>query len=233
MSIEKVISKFPKHREPLGKKYEKIFENEYKLNREGKLGLISKWASRLEEWMHKKVAQNDEICDLLEVGAGTLNHLKFEYNYTSYDIVEPFTNLYVNNEDKRLLRNIYASLKQVPIKSKYKRIISIATFEHMDNLPYELELIEQLLDKNGQLQVGIPTEGSFLWGLSWRCSTGLSFRVRTGLSYANVMKHEHINNEHEILSLMKHYFDVVKIERFPLPFKHCSFYTYIHARKKL
>ena len=39
----------------------------------------------------KKKFENSKI---LEIGAGTLNHLKYEKNFSEYDIVEPFKNLF-------------------------------------------------------------------------------------------------------------------------------------------
>ena len=58
-----------------------------------------------------KQIHNEEI---LEIGAGTLNHLKYEKNYSVYDIVELFKNLYQDSiEIKKLIisMNLYLKLR--------------------------------------------------------------------------------------------------------------------------
>ncbi len=45
------------------------------------------------------------------------------------------------------------------------------------------------------------------------------------------MQYEHINNAMEIIDVVKYFFEDVKIELFPLPMLHLSFYTKINASK--
>lgn len=231
-NINSIISKFPKKRAELGKKYFEIFDNEYKMNREGDAGFLGKAIQQMEEWMHKKISSIGFSGDVLEVGAGTLNHIKYESTFKNYDIVEPYHKLYADkyNELKKV-RDVFSSLASVPTSRRYLKIISVATLEHMLNLPFELELIRDRLDYNGVFEVGIPSEGGFLWGLAWRLTTAVSFRFRTGLSYKKLMKYEHVNTAEEIIFLIKYYFNNVKVERWPLNCKHFSFYTYISAQK--
>lgn len=231
-NITCIINAFPKKRPSLSSAHEACFKHEYKMNREGETGLIGGLALRLEQWMHKKVSQCDFVGDTLEVGAGTLNHLVFEKNEYAYDIVEPFQELYLDKKDESSrIRSFYRSIIDIPGDIKYDRIISIATMEHMTNLPKELELIHEKLTTEGVLQVGIPTEGGILWGLAWRLTTALSYKIRTGLSYSALMRHEHVNTADEILSLVKHYFGNVEVKRFPFNSKHLSFYTYFSATR--
>ncbi|NOQ76549.1 MAG: methyltransferase domain-containing protein [Methylococcaceae bacterium] len=232
-NILDIINTFPKERPKLSIAHKANFEDEYKANREGKAGLATQVAHWLEKWMHKKTSQNNVEADLLEVGAGTLNHVFYETHTRHYDIVEPFESLFVDKKDEaKKIRAFYKAISEIPKEQKYDRIVSIATLEHMINLPMELRLINSLLVPNGRLQIGIPTEGGFLWGLAWRITTGLSYRIRTGLSYSVIMRHEHINTEDEIIALIKYYFKGVKVRRFPLNYKHLSFYTYISAVRK-
>jgi hypothetical protein len=88
-----------------------------------------------------------------------------------------------------------------------------------------------MLREDGQLRAGIPSEGGFLWGASWRCTTGILYRLRTGLPYAPLMRSEHINDAEEIVALAGHFFGDVAIRRFPLPFLHLSFYTFFVASR--
>ncbi|WP_391088898.1 methyltransferase domain-containing protein [Vibrio sp. NH-UV-68] len=230
-NIKDIISNFPKVRPKLNDRYKQVLQDEYEKNREGQLGYISKLANRLESWMHFQISKNQGQSKVLEVGAGTLNHLFYETNYQLYDIVEPYSELYQNKHEKlKMVNNCYSYLSDIPKSNKYDRIISIATLEHMIDLPNELSQIKNLLKRNGVIEMAIPSEGGALWGLSWRVTTGVSFGLRTGLSYKQIMKHEHVNNENEIIQLIGHYFDDVKVKRFPFNHKHLSFYTYITAK---
>lgn len=231
MSIETLLSAFPKTRPVLPAEYQAIFEEEYKSNREG-TNLMSAAAQKAESWMHKKVAQKGkENESVLEIGAGTLNQVKYEKKFATYDIIEPFENLYKGQDNLSKVRNVYSDIKDIKSDDQsYDRIISVAVLEHLVELPYSLARSVILLNKGGIFQAGLPSEGGFLWGLGWRMTTGLGYYLRNKLSYKVLMEHEHINNIDEILAIVKYFFTEVTVQRFPLPGKHFSLYTYVEAK---
>lgn len=226
--FKEVIKNYPKKRPLLSNKYKKIYNNHYSDNRNG-AGFFNMLSQKMESWMHKKVS-SIEAKDVLEVGAGNLNHLPYEKNYRNYDIVEPFYQLYHNNSKKKYLRNIYSSLSEVD--KSYDKIISIATFEHLLNLPDELMQCKKLLKKKGILQIAIPCEGEFAFKLGWMLTTSLAFKLKYNLDYSKIMKYEHVNTIDEILILLNNYFKITKFKRSPfiLPIKNLSFYAYIECR---
>lgn len=225
------MSEFPKTRPQMSPAHHARHELDYKINRSSSASLAGKAALWMEEWMHRKVAAG-QGGKTLEVGSGTLNHLRFESLEDDYDVVEPLTFLYQDKKEEiKKVGTFYKSLSDVPAESKYERVISIATFEHMEDLPAELSIMHQLLAPGGQLQVGIPSEGGALWGLAWRLTTGISYRLRTGLSYKQLVRYEHINTADEVVSLISHQFGDVKVERSFINHKHFSFYTFITASK--
>ena len=73
-----------------------------------------------------------------------------------------------------------------------------------------------LLDSDGSLRVSIPSEGTPLWTLGWKLTTGLEFRLRHGLDYGILMRHEHVNSAREIETLLRHFFDDVEDAAFGL-----------------
>ncbi len=131
------------------------------------------------------------------------------------------------------MRAFYADIADVPRENRYDRIISIATLEHVLDLPRLVAQAAALLKPNGTFAAGIPSEGGFLWGLAWRSSVGLSFRLRTGLNYGDLMRHEHVNRAAEIEVIVKHFFEHVRVRRFPIPAQHLSLYTFLrcHSRR--
>ncbi len=233
MDFLKVKKKFPKSRPKLSEEYLKVYEEHYKDNRDGK-GLTNFLSSYMESWAHKIVSKKKfKRNKILEIGAGTLNHLKYEKNIISYDVVEPFKNLFINNQEKNKVNKFYDSIFQIK-NMKYDRIISIMTFEHLENLPKVIEKCHELLKKDGIMQIAIPCEGEFAFKLGWKLTTGLSFRLKYGLNYSKIMAHEHLNTQKEILILIKNFFNILSFKRSPfiLPLYNFSFYSYIECVKK-
>jgi hypothetical protein len=230
MTIEQVLAQFPKTRPDLSEAHRKIYVDEYRANREG-ANFTSSIATRLEQWMHRRVAAGQVRGDVLELGAGTLNHLQYERTHAGYDVVEPFAALYARCPWRQMVRRFYPSIGAIGGGKKYSRIISIAVLEHMIDLPREIAHACRLLHPGGVFQAGFPTEGGALWGCAWRFGTGIAYRIRTGLDYAELMRHEHVNSEAEILAVARYFFEDVAIERFPLRGKHLSLYTYLEARR--
>ncbi|HEX7044657.1 MAG TPA: methyltransferase domain-containing protein [Burkholderiales bacterium] len=229
-SIEQLLERFPKTRPPLPETHRKVYVKEYRANREG-ANFASAIAGRLEQWMHRRVAALQGPAAVLELGAGTLNHLPHEHAHAAYDVVEPFIELYAASEHRGRVQRFYASAEEIEGAAVYDRILSIAVLEHMTDLPRELAHACRLLKGDGVFQAGFPTEGGALWGCAWRFGTGIAYRLRTGLDYAELMRHEHVNREDEIVAVATHFFDEVRVERFPLPARHLSLYTYLEARR--
>ncbi|NJK97317.1 MAG: class I SAM-dependent methyltransferase, partial [Bacteroidales bacterium] len=93
--LKDMFQNYPKKRPKLPKEYIEIYSSYHKGNREGK-GIASFLSQKIESWMHRKVAKDvkkNSNKSTLEIGAGTLNQLKFEKAYY-YEIVEPFKDLY-------------------------------------------------------------------------------------------------------------------------------------------
>ncbi|HEY2147430.1 MAG TPA: methyltransferase domain-containing protein, partial [Pirellulales bacterium] len=191
--IEHLLASYPRTRPPLPPALEAIYHQTYVSSREGR-GLLYRITQSLEAWMHRRVAADSRPGQtVLELGAGTLNHLRFELPDETYDVVEPYKALYEGRPEAARVRAFYADIADVPAENQYDRIISIATLEHVLNLPDLVARAAKLLKPEGMFAAGIPSEGGFMWGFSWRASVGLSVRLRTGLNYGDLMRHEHAN----------------------------------------
>ena len=99
MSEFNIVKKnFPKKKTKLAKKYLKIFNQVYKDNRDGK-GLFNFLIAYLENWAHRTVSYRQNKKDkILEIGGGTLNHLKYEnhLHLLSQPSSSIFFKIYVN-----------------------------------------------------------------------------------------------------------------------------------------
>lgn len=214
-----MFENFPKSRPPLPDEYQKIFEKHYTENREGG-STASSFAKRLESWMHRKVAEDikneKEPMSTLEIGAGTLNHLPYEPHTKPYDVVEPWSYLLEQSSSLTCVRKIYQDVKDIPLGVTYERIISVATFEHILDLPNVVSMIGLMLKDGGQLRVGIPSEGTVLWRIAQTTTTGLEFRLRHGLDYRILTRYDHVNDAAEIEQILKYFFSNIKCSVFGL-----------------
>ena len=229
-SMQSLLSSYPRVRPPLSERHEEVYVSEYKRSRSGGGGLPG-LVARVESWMHKQILGSGQPDRILELGAGTLNHVPFECNAQEYDVVEPFRELWEGSPQLPRVRRIYGDISEIPDSSRYDRIVSVAVLEHLTDLPYVVAYCGTLLDDGGQLKAGVPSEGGFLWSLGWRATTGLSFWLRVRMSYEPYILHEHVNQVDEIVAVVNYFFADVEIRRFPLPGKHASLYTSLSASK--
>jgi len=202
-----MFENYPKTRSELPPDFQRIYNEHYKNNREGE-SIGASLAQKMESWMHKKVAEDvkkDTKKSTLEIGAGTLNQLKYEKT-EPYDIVEPFAELYANSPYKTQIRHIYSDIDEIELSIKYDRITSIATFEHILDLPKVVAKSVLLLKESGVLKVAIPNEGTILWKLGWKFTTDIEFKLKYGLNYETLMKHEHVNTADEIEKILYYFF---------------------------
>lgn len=207
----KLFDNFPKKRTKLPKEYQDIYAEYYKKNRGGNT-FASSFSQQMEAWMHKRVASdvgNNQNKSTLEIGAGTLNQLKYE-NTRPYDIIEPFNELFEKSPYKQFINNIYADINEISDENKYDRITSIATFEHILNLPDVISKTCILLKEDGLLRVAIPNEGSFCWKMGWKLTTGLEYKIKYNLDYGLLMKYEHVNTADEIDQILNFFYKDVK-----------------------
>lgn len=225
-----MFDSFPKTRLPLTKEYKDIYLKHYISNRNGNTPATG-LAQKMEKWLHKKVAgdvSKSHTKKTLEIGAGSLNQLQYEVS-DFYDIIEPFSELYSNSPDLNKINTIYKDINEIELFEKYDRITSVATFEHITDLPKVVAKTCLLLNTNGSLRTSIPNEGTLLWTLGWKLTTGLEFKLKHGLNYGTLMRHEHVNNAKEIDEVLNYFYDTNKCKIFGLN-KKFGFYRFYESK---
>jgi SAM-dependent methyltransferase len=207
------FSGFPKIRPTLPSEYQKIYLQHMQENRHGQ-SPASGLSTTLEGWMHRRIArdarESNHNLSTLEIGAGTLNHLRYETQNAAYDIIEPARYLFEDSPFLNRVRTIYNDIKEVHPDNRYDRIISIASFEHICNLPEVVASCGLLLKQGGPLRAAIPTEGGPLWKLGWTLTTGWEFKRRYGLDYEVIMRTEHVNTWREVADVLNYFFQSVE-----------------------
>jgi SAM-dependent methyltransferase len=228
-----VFERYPKVRPPLPPAIARLYAEQYKANRQGR-STASSLAQRMEAWLHHQVAADvagpeGEGKATLELGAGTLNQLPYEPRVRRYDIVEPFAELFRDSPHLARVSRVHADIGEVAADARYDRITSVATLEHLCDLPAVIARCGLLLAPGGVLRASVPSEGTWLWTLGWKLTTGLEFRLRHGLDYGDLMRHEHVNTADEIEEVLRHFLDEVRCRVFGLS-RGTSLYRYYECR---
>jgi len=221
-----MFENYPKERIELPLEFQKIYSEHYKNNRDGSTS-ASSLAQKMESWLHRKVAMDVmgiQNKSTLEIGAGTLNQLKYE-NTKPYDIIEPFSELYINSKFKDQVNEVFQDIDDISASNKYDRITSVATFEHILDLPKVVAKTCMHLNENGSLRVSIPNEGTFVWKLGYKLTTGIEFRLKYGLDYSILMNYEHVNTADEIEQVLHYFYGKVKCSCFGISRK-IAFYRF-------
>jgi len=86
------------------------------------------------------------------------------------------------------------------------------------------------LENNGMFLAAIPNEGTVLWKLGWKLTTGIEFRLKYGLGYCKLMEYEHLNTANEIEDVLSYFFRTIKCKVFGLS-KKFAFYRFYHCEK--
>jgi hypothetical protein len=228
------MDQWPKHRPALPQEYLSVYQDHMAINRGGGtvLNRASLW---FEEWMHRSVA-TPAARFVLELGAGNLNHRRFEPHAVRYDAIEPLAEIAMNARSTTTqpweYLGGYDALANLAISSgpAYDKVLSVAVLEHLEDLPAVVAASALLLLPGGTFAAGIPSEGGFLWNAAWKATTGRAFMRRYGLDYATLMAWEHINTAPEITDVISTLFHKVSVRRFPGPTLSTSMYTAIHAQ---
>lgn len=221
---------YPKTRRKLPERMEEVYASHYKSNREG-ASTAAGISQKMENWLHKKVASDvneNHNKKTLEIGAGTLNQLMYEKS-THYDVVEPFQELYRDSPLLESIGTIYNDIKEIDLSVKYDRITSIATFEHILDLPVVIAKTCLHLKESGSLRTSIPNEGTFLWKLGWKLTTGLEFKFKYGLDYGILMEHEHVNTAKEIEDILNYFYEDNRCSTFGIA-KGIALYRFYESR---
>lgn len=228
---ENVLDLFPKTRPELPDEFKAIYEQAYKANRSGGTAATS-LAQKMESWLHRQVAKDviasNKSFSTLEIGAGNLNQIQYEPPSQQYDIIEPFESLFKGSPLLSRIRNIYSDIADVPDNALYERVTAIATFEHICDLPEVVAKTGLLLKPEGSLRVSIPSEGTFMWTLGWKLTTGLEFRARYGLDYGVLMRNEHVNTAIEIEDVLRYFYSKVTRKVFGIS-RGISFYQFFEC----
>jgi len=171
--------------------------------------LIDRWAR----------AYADKV--VLEIGCGHGHHLRYGGNdyhhYIGLDIEYKF--LCTLKERFPGTRVVNGSAYALPFRDQsVDCVISVYCFEHLRGLPDCLAEIRRVLKPEGELLVGLPAEGGFLYGLGRGLTSKPYMERKYGIDYDAIVRWEHWNTFNEVVEMLQAQFKITKNMFIPFPF---------------
>ena len=206
-------------------------------------GLQHRVMSAGHRFLEKTLPRQMCYANVLEVGAGTGEHLPF--------VLHDFDSYTVSDLDPRALavarrKALQANLERLPRLSfvaqgaaalaqpdaSVDRLIAAHVLEHLERPHEVIKLWRNALRPGGVLSVLLPTDPGFAWRLG-RCLGPRRQALAKGLPYDYIMAREHINACYPLLALLRHYFPRHRVAWWPfgIPSTDLNLFVAIHAER--
>ncbi|WP_122671262.1 class I SAM-dependent methyltransferase [Pseudomonas viridiflava] len=174
--------------------------------------------------VEKEYDQGKHFKKVLEIGAGTGEHVKFvrhEYDeYTLSDMDEKTLEvakgklLTMQRGNLKFERQEGSELNYAD--DTFDRLIATHVLEHIYQPHLALKEWSRVIKDGGVLSILIPTDP----GLAWRLGRHLGPRknaIAQGIAYDYVMAREHVNACNNLIAILRHYFPDAKEAWWPFP----------------
>jgi ubiquinone/menaquinone biosynthesis C-methylase UbiE len=174
-------------------------------------------------WLEKMFTEVDHFDNVIEIGAGTGEHLDFvRHSFNTYyisDINSAFLDKskqrYENNSNIKYVQQDARNISF--LDDTFDRLISIYTLEHLLNPHLALKEWKRVVKKNGIISIVIPTEGGVFWNLGRFLTTRRYFK-KLGLDLDYIIAREHINACYRLVYFINYFFPQKYISWFPFRF---------------
>jgi ubiquinone/menaquinone biosynthesis C-methylase UbiE len=203
--------------------------------------LVMRASHKLVEKAH---SDESEFNRVLEIGAGTGEHVKFvRHKFEEYILSDLDQKTLDVAESK--LKNQHADKLKFDCQegselrysdNSFDRVIATHVLEHIYQPHLALKEWARVVRDGGVLSILIPTDP----GLAWRLGRHLGPRknaISQGISYDYVMAREHVNSCNNLIAILRHYFPDAKESWWPFPVPSIdlnlffSFHAVIHKKE--
>lgn len=173
--------------------------------------------------LEKQFSEDTYFENVLEVGAGTGEHLKHvKHKFGQYILSDTDQKILDIAKKKHQYReNIIYAVGQAEKLSyeneSFDRIIASHVLEHIYMPHLAIKEWRRLLKPKGVLSIIIPTDPGIAWQIARHLGTRRTL-LKAGLPYDYIMAREHVNPCHNLIPLLRHYFPQNKECWWPFPF---------------
>jgi len=200
-------------------------------------GLAGYFLTKSHEWSEKYFGASEKFDQVLEVGAGTGEHIKAVRHAFDRYVISDLNTSFLEKIDmphdikgEVLIKEEDATALSFEDNS-FDRVIGAHVLEHLSQ-PHEiLREWQRVLKPGGVLSLILPCDP----GVAWRLGRYLFARktfIKAGLDYDYWMAREHVNPVNNLVSFVRYYFDDVNEHWLPtrIPSMDLNLFYIAHIR---
>lgn len=174
--------------------------------------------------VEKKFQQSNHFSRVLEIGAGTGEHLAFvRHGFDQYVLTDIDSKTLDVARCKldgkygdKITFETQGGVDLCYAENSFDRLIATHVLEHIYKPHLALKEWERVLKNGGVISILIPTDP----GMAWRLGRHLGPRknaIAQGIAYDYIMAREHVNACNNLIALLRHYFSDHTEAWWPLP----------------
>jgi len=203
-------------KEPCYSEYQQVWAEVYDRNNYDR-SLAAHLLKRSHSWLENCFTDADFFPKVLEVGAGSCVHVKYvRHLFDEYWATDLNMQLMKNglvSLDKAVCEKLYLQEEDAANLSfadnSFDRLIATHVLEHISDPHRVLREWVRVLKPGGILSLLLPTDPGIVWRFGRTFGPRRRF-LKTGLPYDYWMAREHINPIHNLIALIRYYFDDVQ-----------------------
>lgn len=153
----------------------------------------------------------------LEIGCGSGYHFRFAGGRQDIGLDLSLEHLHRAREQHAGVPLVQGDAYKLPFKSSvFDRVMSVYNFEHLNRLPECLLEVRRVLKSGGELIVGLPAEGGFVYEWGRRLTSKRHFERKYAVDYMRLIRSEHCNTCQDVIQELRHWFSVQAVRYLPL-----------------
>lgn len=202
-------------------------------------GLTGYFLGKSHAWCEKNFLKSDFFSKVLEVGAGTGEHIKHvnhgfdEYWMTDLNppMLDRIPGLLLGEKQSNILTSKEDATRLSFEDSTFDRVIATHVLEHLYRPHEVLQEWVRVLKPGGILSLVLPCDPGVAWRLGRYAASRKKF-IAAGINYDYWMAREHVNPINNLVSFVRHYFPVLDESWFPMkvPLIDVNLFYIVHAR---
>ena len=202
-------------------------------------GLSAWFLRKSHEWCEERFTKNDMFEKVLEVGAGTGEHIKYirhRFNeYWATDANLTMLNQVTEKAMSEKIGNVFVQEEDATKLSfsdgNFDRVIATHVLEHIPEPHKVLKEWARVIKPGGILSLALPCDPGFAWRFGRMLGPRKTFQ-KVGIDYDYWMAREHINSINNLVTFVRYYFPVIQEQWLPcrIPSMDINLFYIVHIK---
>jgi ubiquinone/menaquinone biosynthesis C-methylase UbiE len=202
-------------------------------------GLAAWFLRKSHEWCEKAYTQKVNFEKVLEVGAGTGEHIKhIKHNFSEYwltdanlPMLSQTTEKFASEKKGRILIQKEDAANLSFADGSFDRLIATHLLEHIPEPHKVLREWARVIKPGGILSLVLPCDPGLVWRFGRMFGPRKTFKS-AGIDYDYWMAREHINPINNLITFVQYYFPAIQEQWMPfrVPSMDINLFYIVHAK---